>query len=275
MAQVKKLEEYLGIKLFIKDKNRIVLSREGKIFAEKIIPAFDMLEQAVIDFKIEKRYKVVISTIPSLAAHFLLPYLDEFHKEYPDIDLELHYFLDGQYHPDSHFVLGFYEHGLPNKEHIYLLFSAASLPMCSSSYFSGEVFPLLPEHIARHNLLHDHKKNAWQDWFKAHGSSDVYQKIDWEKGNVYSDFNLLYTSVMRNNGIALCPYILLQEEIAAGKLAIASLQLGNKERCYYLAVNKPCRDTISQAIVDWLMQLARQREDAGKKMYDQLLIGKK
>lgn len=260
LAQVQKLEDWLGVKLFVRRNGRIHLSEEGKIFAQRIAPAFQMLEQAVSDTRFAPRHRIVISTIPSLAAHFLLPHISQFHRLYPEADLELHYCHDGHYLPESHFVLGYFDRESPPIEpNRHILFSAASVPVCGQGYLKHpEALPA--EAIARHPLLHDHSKSAWQDWFTRHGHPEATGHYA-QQGAVFSDFNLLYTAVCNNNGIGLCPYILLHDEIAAGRLHIVSPHQGNLDRYYYFAINKPCKHHIQEGMTTWLLQLAQQQRD--------------
>lgn len=261
LSQVQKLESWLGLKLFVRRNGRIHLSEEGKNFAERISPAFQLLEQAVTDTRFEQRHKIIISAIPSLAAHFLLPHIREFHNLYPQVDLELHYCLDGHYPPDSHFVLGFFDAAHPPKGGSnHILFSGASLPVCGSGYLNRSA-ALSPRQIARHVLLHDHTKTSWQDWFGLYGQAGI-DTVHLKQGAVYSDFNLLHTAVLNNSGIALCPYILLYEEIAAGRLNVLSANKGNLDRYYYFSANKPCRRTVQETITAWLLGLAEKRRHA-------------
>ncbi len=262
LAQVQKLEGWLNVKLFTRHKGRIYLNEDGQRFAERIAPALQILEQAIGETRQGQQHKIIISTTPSLAAHFLLPHIHEFHHAYPDADLELHYYLDGQYHPDSHLVLGYHNQGLPPQDNVYLLFSGASVPVCGKQYLpENSPHQLSPNDIARHTLLHDHAKTAWQHWFASHSNAPEHQHFV-GKGTVYSDFNLLYTAVLRNNGIALCPHVLLHEEIAAGLLLTLSAHKGDLNRCYYLAVPQPDLLPAQQAMLDWLLQLAAQRRQA-------------
>lgn len=257
LAQVQKLENWLGVKLFVRRNGRIHLSEEGKMFAQRIAPAFTMLEQAVSDTRFAARHRIIISTIPSLAAHFLLPNIGQFHRLYPEVDLELHYCMDGQYLPESHFVLGYFdrEHQ-PVEPNRHILFSAASVPVCGRGYLKT-VEALSPQTIALHPLLHDHSKMAWQDWFARHDVDGC--AVLPSQGAVFSDFNLLYTAVCNNNGIGLCPYILLYDEIVEGRLNVVSTQQGNLDRYYYVAINRPCKQSIQDGMTRWLLDLAQAR----------------
>lgn len=258
LAQVQKLEDWLGVKLFVRRNGRIHLSEAGKQFARRIAPAFQTLEQAVSDTRFASRHHIIISTIPSLAAHFLLPNIGQFHRLYPEAELELHYCLDGQYLPDSHFVLGYFDCERqavePNR---HILFSAASVPVCGAGYLKQPHTVLSPQDMVRYPLLHDHSKSAWQDWFARH--DDSRSIVLPQQGAVYSDFNLLYTAVCNNNGIGLCPYVLLHDEIAAGRLQIVSPLQGNLDRYYYFAINKPCKQHIQDGMTEWLLGLAQAR----------------
>ncbi|WP_156786968.1 LysR family transcriptional regulator [Neisseria shayeganii] len=263
LAQVQKLEAYLGVKLFVRHKGRIVLSEAGLHLSRATAPAFQMIGAAVQELKAVKRQTLVLSTIPSLAAHFLLPNIHEFHAVCPEVDLELHYCINGQYHPGSHFVLDYHDKGLPESPDTYLLFSGASVPVCGNGLKQARergdwVFE-------DGMLLHDSDKNYWQQWFTH---NRPHQAVDCGKGAVYSDFNLLHTAVLCNNGIALCPYVLLYEDLNQGRLHLLSVEKGNTERCYRLTVGEKSGGEAQDQMKEWLLNLAAARRNAAEDYLD-------
>ena len=90
--QVKKLENYLGITLFHRDKKGVLLTREGEIFYKyisKILEDYDLLEEGLSDLKenLQKTLRIGASTT---IGDFLLPdILPEFLKEKEDIKISL------------------------------------------------------------------------------------------------------------------------------------------------------------------------------------------
>lgn len=263
-AQVSKLEEWLGVSLFTRGKGRIFLNEEGKKFLAQVEPALLLIEKAVKDTKAEPRKKIIISTVPSLAVHLLLPNLQRFYQNNPEVDIELHYFLEGQYHPESHFVLGFCNNKAMIQDEL-ILFSAASIPVVGSSLINGKPKKeYSPEEIFRYPLIHDGTRDdEWRDWYQTYGGKTQGEM----KGTVYSDFNLLYTSVLNNAGAALCPYTLIYEQFKEKRLIPLSSKEGHKNRVYYLAKHKPCKESLCEAITCWITALASEKENMAKQWF--------
>lgn len=99
---IKNLEEQLGGTLFIRTKRGVLLTEEGKEFYNYIRQAIEYINNAENKFtdliNLETGcIKIGIST--TLTKEFLLPYLEEFHKLYPKIDIEIMTYLTSDLFP--------------------------------------------------------------------------------------------------------------------------------------------------------------------------------
>ena len=89
---IKNLEEQLGGQLFTRTKRGVILTEEGKEFYNYIKQAMEYISSAENKFSElinldTGRIRIGIST--TLTKQFLLPYLEEFHKLYPNIDIQI------------------------------------------------------------------------------------------------------------------------------------------------------------------------------------------
>lgn len=89
---IKNLEEQLGGQLFVRTKRGVILTEEGKEFYNYIKQAIEYILNAENKFteliNLETGcIKIGIST--TLTKEFLLPYLEEFHRLYPKIDIQI------------------------------------------------------------------------------------------------------------------------------------------------------------------------------------------
>ena len=90
---IKNLENNLGGKLFNRTKKGVVLTEEGKEFYNYISTAIDFINNA--EHKFNDLMNLEVGTIKigastTLTKYFLVPYLDEFHKKYPKINIEIY-----------------------------------------------------------------------------------------------------------------------------------------------------------------------------------------
>lgn len=89
---IKNLEEQLGGNLFIRTKRGVNLTIEGKEFYNYIKHAIEYINNAESKFTELKNLDygcIKIGISSTLTKDFLLPYLEEFHKRYPKIEIQI------------------------------------------------------------------------------------------------------------------------------------------------------------------------------------------
>lgn len=89
---IKNLEDQLGGQLFVRTKRGVILTSEGREFYNYIKQAIEYISSAENKFSelinLETGcIKIGVST--TLTKEFLLPYLKEFHRMYPKIDIQI------------------------------------------------------------------------------------------------------------------------------------------------------------------------------------------
>lgn len=90
--QIKALENQLGGELFIRTKRGVVLTENGKEIYNNVKQAMNCFHNAEIQFSNLKKLEtgiVRVGVSTALARVFLLKYLDKFHKEYPNVAIQV------------------------------------------------------------------------------------------------------------------------------------------------------------------------------------------
>lgn len=90
--QIKTLEEELGITLFVRTKKGVTLTEEGEIlfsYVKKGIEAFYNGENALTNLKNLDYGNIRIGSSATVSKHVLMPYLEKFHKTYPNIEINI------------------------------------------------------------------------------------------------------------------------------------------------------------------------------------------
>lgn len=88
--QVKALEDTLGIKLFNRERQRLVITEAGREYLAVVRDAFDQIAAGTERLVQRQRSSVLtISTSPDFAAKWLVNRLGRFAETHPEIDLRI------------------------------------------------------------------------------------------------------------------------------------------------------------------------------------------
>jgi len=87
-------------------------------------------------------------------------------------------------------------------------------PVCSPKLLEGR-YPLrTTENLRHHTLLHAYNYEAWTQWLKAAGVTD----IDAKRGPIIDDPAVLDQATLEGQGVTLGRISLLTDHLAAGRL---------------------------------------------------------
>lgn len=89
---IKVLERRLGQTLFIRSTKKVTLTKEGEILFKHIEPAIHLIikgESQLVSGKKSGGVQLRISSTDTICRYFLVPFLNEFHKHYPDVHIKV------------------------------------------------------------------------------------------------------------------------------------------------------------------------------------------
>jgi LysR family transcriptional regulator, glycine cleavage system transcriptional activator len=88
--QIKALEEFLGVPLFVRQGRRIVLTDDGRFLAERVRSALAQIAEATASLGRRARpNQLTISVLPSFASRWLMPRIGRFIGEHPDWEVNI------------------------------------------------------------------------------------------------------------------------------------------------------------------------------------------
>ena len=89
--QIQSLEDDVGVPLFHRHTRNVELSSAGTRLLRAVLPALERMDAAVRQIRAQSgRGRVVLSTWASFASLWLIPRLERFQAEHPDIDIHVH-----------------------------------------------------------------------------------------------------------------------------------------------------------------------------------------
>lgn len=220
--QVKKLEQYLGTRLFRRLPRGLLLTDAGQRFLPELSEGFQQLDRAVE--RVRERDAsgpLTISVAPVFATKWLVPRLHAFHELYPDIDVRISsslqlidFELDAF---DAAIRLGPGDYpGLITRK----LFDECVTPMCSPRLLEGERPLKKPDDLRHQVLLHDDSLGFhadapnWVSWLTAAGAN----RVDATRGVHFSHPDHSLQAAIDATGVTLGWCSLAAEDLAVGRL---------------------------------------------------------
>ncbi len=265
--QVKALEEQLGLPLFRRLNRRLLLSDAGQTYVSSLTEALDRIAEATERLGAQRGGgSLRVSTLPSMAAKWLLPRLSRFRARHPEIDVlvsashELADFRRDDVHMGIRYGKGHY----PGLETI-LLMSDETFVVCSPKLQENGRPLRTPADLKYHTLLHDSSGEAggrdWRNWLERVGETGV----DPERGPGFSDSNLIIEAVMAGEGVALTRRSLAASDLAAGRLVIPFGPITPALNRYYVVYPKANAELAKvRLFTAWLLEEADADRAAGR-----------
>jgi LysR family transcriptional regulator, regulator for bpeEF and oprC len=151
------LERDLGVKLFSRSAQGLALTASGASYFEScrpILAELAMIDEAVSHSTRRPSGTLVIGIHAQLAHHVLMPALPDFHRRYPDIQIDLRV-VNRLGDDDAGTVDVFVLHGWPDAGDFVhrRLGPTRSLIVGSPEYWSVHGIPLHPGDLQRHNCM--------------------------------------------------------------------------------------------------------------------------
>jgi LysR family glycine cleavage system transcriptional activator len=213
--QVKELEDWIGVPLFERTRNRLVLTPAGERYEDAVRAVLARLEAATLELLAsgDGIGSLRLSSLPTFAAKWLIPRLPQFQRQHPEVTLHFVPYVQG------------YDFEQPDLD-CSILFGAGHWPGARAHYLAGNEVALIaprsrvadwaiatPADVQRHTLLrHVTVPDAWLRWGEAHGVGSA----GCSTGPQFDQFQTLIRAVMAGMGLGLVPRCLVQDELAAG-----------------------------------------------------------
>ncbi len=214
--QVKALEVELGLKLFNRERQRLVITEAGRAYLAVLRDAFDRI--AVGTERLIQRQSsgvLTVSTSPDFAAKWLVNRLGRFAEAHPDIDLRISATL---HHVDftREDVDLAVRHGDGNWPGLDVarLSSEQLFAVCSPKLLSGRNRLTKPSDVLKYPLLHLDDRKAWSTWLDAAG----VENTELSQGPVLNRASMVIDAAVDGQGIALARTTLAAWDLINGRL---------------------------------------------------------
>jgi LysR family transcriptional regulator, glycine cleavage system transcriptional activator len=214
--QVKALEAELGLKLFNREHQRLVITEAGRTYLEVVRDALDRIAAGTERLlQRQSAGALTVSTSPNFASKWLVHRLARFATAHPGIDLRisasLHHVDFAREDVDLAIRHG---DGQANGLHVTRLCTEELVVVCSPKLLAGRNALRKPADLARHTLLHINDRKDWVRWLEAADAKNV----DVSRGPILNQASMAIDAAVDAQGVALARSALAARDLIDGRL---------------------------------------------------------
>ncbi|WP_151637912.1 LysR family transcriptional regulator [Noviherbaspirillum aerium] len=254
--QISSLETYLGVPLFRRTRRGVRLTDAGLAYSRQVSARLEAVEQDTLSIMAHQGRSATLelAVVPTFATQWLMPRLAGFIGEHADITVNLTTRTRAFLFADTQFDAAIYfgDAHWPGTEAHYLMRENV-VPVCSPRLLksvSKQGKPVSAETIATLPLLQQGTRPyAWRHWFESAGVKAANDLA----GPRYELFSMLAQAARHEIGVALIPPMMIEEELASGRLVIACNHTYASTSAYYLMTpEQKAGMPALRAFSDWL-----------------------
>ena len=255
--QVKALEAEIGVKLFSRQNQRLIITDAGRAYLNILRDAFDRI--AIGTERLLQRQSagaLTVSTSPDFAAKWLVHRLGRFAEMHPTIDLRvsaaLHHVDFAR--EDVDIAVRHGDGNWPGLE-VARLSQEQLFPVCSPKLVAGRNRLSKPSDVLKFPLLHLDSQKDWVAWLDAAGVPSV----ELSRGPIMNRASMIIDAAIDGQGIALARTTLAAGDLISGRLVrpfAAALRLSK----HYWIVCPKTTATLPKIVTfrNWLLAEAAQ-----------------
>jgi LysR family glycine cleavage system transcriptional activator len=257
--QVKALEAELGLKLFNRERQRLVITEAGRNYLIVVRDAFDRIADGTERLlKRQSGGALTVSTSPNFAAKWLVHRLGRFGEAHPEIDLRVtastHHVDFAREDVDLAVRHG---DGTATGLQVTRLCAEELFPVCSPKLLNGRNPLRKPSDLSRFTLLHVNDQQGWAQWSAFAGVTGVEPS----RGPVFSQASMAIDAAVDGQGVALARTALAAWDLIGGRLVRPFAMAMPASYAYWIVCSKTTAKLPKiVAFSDWL--LAEAADDA-------------
>ncbi|MDC7706184.1 LysR substrate-binding domain-containing protein [Vogesella indigofera] len=247
--QVRNLEEHFGFPLLVRSQRGITLTPEGATLQHGLHEAIQKISETCEQLN-QRQHSIRIKSPPSIAVRWLVPQLQNFKEQFPDLDIS----VSTVWEEKPAFDWGLFDMAIQYGDgnwpgvSVKLLHQEVLTPVAAPSLLGGAL-TLAEDALAQYPLIHTSRdRHDWQLWLAA----------PWTKGQkeLLFDADVMGIEAARHGlGIALVDPLIVQDALRDGSLVTPCPRSVRSGKGYYLVLPPHDRHLRRvQPLVQWLQQ---------------------
>ncbi len=251
--QIRQLELQLGMALFHRVRQRVVLTDAGRVYAADVRAVLQQLSAATQKTMAwsDGAGLLNLAVLPTLGTRWLIPRLGDFAARYPDVTVN----MAARSEPFDFSLVPLdaaIHFGAPHWAGAvceYLMHEQV-VPLCSPGYQAQHGITQLPDLAKAVLLQQTTRPTQWADWLEQVGADGVHAL----RGPRFEQFAMIAQAAVSGLGAALLPRFLVETEIASGALVELFPQALTSTDAYYLVYPESrAQAPLVRAFRDWIL----------------------
>lgn len=259
--QIRTIEEYLGVDLFLRLNRSLELTEHGRRCFQEVSEGFAHLARAMTWVGTHRgdAKRLVVTAGPAFTAKWLVPRLSKFIELHPDIQTRVSASLAFcDFAKDGIDVAIRFGNVQASGLHVERLIEELVVPMCSPTLRNAQGKPLTVEDLAHSQLIHDESLKmvepsspGWQEWLDAAGVANV----DGSRGLRFNHADHALQAAAEGAGIVLGRVVLAAPDLQAGRLIIPfGPKMPSNLHFYFVCSLAKSRTPSVKAFRDWMFE---------------------
>ncbi|MGN8021618.1 LysR substrate-binding domain-containing protein [Phyllobacterium sp. 22229] len=247
--QIKALEATLDVRLFERGAQRLKLTAQGALLLPTISKAFEDIATATALMKRPTtKGELTVTCVPALLSLWLIPRMNQFTEQYPDIRLTL--IATNEAHhlqsPDVD-VCVLYGDGKWSDCWSRLWSTLKLFPVASPTLLNSRPLRSVRD-LRNHVLLHGDDGREWNTWLAAADATDLARGAQ----HFMSDARLSTEAALYGQGVSLGDTITASNLIAKGELIVPFDLTVPANDAFHVACRNEVRNApIVKVFIDW------------------------
>lgn len=265
--QIRAMEDMLGVRLFERVRQRLVLTDVGRAYVEEIRDALERMQAATFNVLAHHGQGGVlrIATQPAIGMKWLIPRLGDFSNRHPGILISLVTRSKTPFDFASEPLDAAIHFGRPDWPDVIMnrLDAGEQVVVCAPGYWRRGGYSRPASRLSRLVLLqHIGRPDAWQRWLHVAEATGVNA---WA-GPRYEHFYMIVQAAVAGMGMALLPRLLVVDDLASGRLVAPFRVTLVSEDAYYLVYPEAQRHNPKVNVFrDWVVAEADRIDQKNRK----------
>ena len=217
--QIATLEDFVGSRLFSREKKQIALTEAGRRYASAIRPSLDELEAQTLSAMGSRDGGGVLelAVIPTFAARWLLPRLPEFRRRFPQITVNISERAEPFAFRGTPFDMALHFDD-PSWEGVHKvhLFDEEVVPVVSPVHFDVQSLREAGNFLRVPLLVKRSRPEAWHRWFELAGCTGAIPAPAMR----FELYGTVIEAAKSGLGAGLVPRFYVQDDLQGGALAM-------------------------------------------------------